>query len=73
MGVAVAWLIISVVVDESILAALPHEPQAPVQLVRWAWTVLGSSYYTVFSAILYHDLRAAKEGIGIEEIAGVFD
>ena len=72
-GVAIAWLIMSVVVDESIMGALPHDPAAPVQLLRWIWTVLSSSYYTVFTAILYHDLRAAKESIGIEEIASVFD
>jgi hypothetical protein len=37
------------------------------------WEVLSGSYTSVYAAILYHDLRAVREGIGIDEIASVFD
>jgi hypothetical protein len=32
-----------------------------------------ASFSSVFTAILYHDLRAVKDGIGIGQIASVFD
>jgi len=32
-----------------------------------------STYLSVVTAVLYHDLRSEKEGIGIKEIAAVFD
>jgi hypothetical protein len=35
--------------------------------------VLTSSLVAVAAAVVYHDLRLAKEGIGIEELASVFD
>ena len=42
-------------------------------IATWAWNVLVTAYSSVYAANLYHDLRAVKEGIGIEEIASVFD
>jgi hypothetical protein len=71
LGIGVSWMIMSVVVEESIYAALPAA--GPAELVKWGFDVLGNSYFTVYSAILYHDLRAVREGIGIDEIAAVFD
>jgi hypothetical protein len=61
------------VVSLSIQAAMPSEPALPRQLLTWVWQVLGGSYTAVYAAILYHDLRAVREGIGIDEIASVFD
>jgi hypothetical protein len=48
-------------------------PGLPSQLAEWVWEVLSGSYTSVYAAILYHDLRAVREGIGIDEIASVFD
>jgi hypothetical protein len=37
------------------------------------WTALGSAFSSVVIAVTYYDLRVAKEGIDIEQIASVFD
>src|SRR5262245_8353684 len=37
------------------------------------WTAIGSAFSSVLLAVTYHDLRVAKEGIDIEQIASVFD
>jgi hypothetical protein len=42
-------------------------------LAGYVWMVFAGGYFAVFSAILYYDLRSAKEGVRIEEIAAVFD
>jgi hypothetical protein len=72
-GVGFAWVVISMMVLASIQAAMPRQPELPVQLATWVWNVLSTSYTSVYTAILYHDLRAVREGIGIDEIASVFD
>jgi hypothetical protein len=70
--VALAQLIVSAVVTLSIRGAFPAGG-IPAAIAAWAWSVIFTSYCSVYAAILYNDLRAAKEGIGIEEIAAVFD
>ena len=42
-------------------------------LAGYVWLVFADGCFGVFSAVLYHDLRFAKEGVRIEEIAAVFD
>src|SRR5215813_5105600 len=37
------------------------------------WTSLGSVFSSIVVAVTYYDLRAAKEGLDIEQIASVFD
>jgi uncharacterized membrane protein len=37
------------------------------------WTSFGSAFSSVVIAVTYYDLRVAKEGIDIEQIASVFD
>ena len=37
------------------------------------WGALWTSYYSIAVVMTYHDLRVAKEGIDIEQIASVFD
>jgi uncharacterized membrane protein len=37
------------------------------------WTAFGSAFSSVVIAVTYYDLRVAKEGIDIEQIASVFD
>jgi uncharacterized membrane protein len=36
-------------------------------------TAIVTAYFNVVAAMIYHDLRVAKEGVGTEEIAAVFD
>jgi hypothetical protein len=73
LAVGVAWWIVVFVVSLSIRAAMPSDPALPTQLLNWVWQVLAGSFTAVYAAILYHDLRAVREGIGIDEIASVFD
>jgi hypothetical protein len=42
-------------------------------IITVAWTAIWGAYYAVSVAVSYHDLRVAKEGIDIEQIASVFD
>jgi uncharacterized membrane protein len=37
------------------------------------WTAIGSAFSSVVIAVTYYELRVAKEGIDIEQIASVFD
>jgi len=37
------------------------------------WTAIGSAFSSVVMAVTYYDLRVAKEGIDIDQIAAVFD
>ncbi|MGA7239188.1 MAG: hypothetical protein WBY44_26135 [Bryobacteraceae bacterium] len=72
LGVALAIIIVSAVVGLAIRAALPASG-LPATIAAWAWNVFVTAYSSVYAANLYHDLRAVKEGIGIQEIASVFD
>jgi hypothetical protein len=73
LGVGAAWTVTGLIVVASIQAAMPSRPSLPRELVEWAWQVVAGSFTAVYAAILYHDLRAVMEGIGIDEIASVFD
>ncbi len=72
LGVSVSLIVISVIVGLAIRSAIPSQG-LPVTIATWAWNVLLTSYSSVYAANLYHDLRAVKDGIGIEQIASVFD
>ena len=37
------------------------------------WGAIGSAFSSIVLAVTYYDLRVAKEGIDIEQIASVFD
>jgi hypothetical protein len=41
--------------------------------LRAVGSVLGGSFSSVLSVVIYHDLREAKEGIGVESLAAIFD
>jgi len=44
-----------------------------VALGTLAWTGVWGAFYAIFGVVTYHDLRVAKEGVDIHEIAAVFD
>jgi hypothetical protein len=73
LAVAVAWAVVVIVISLTIQAAMPITAALPRQLATWIWQVISGSFTAVYAAILYHDLRAVREGIGIDEIASVFD
>ena len=37
------------------------------------WTAAWEAFYAICVVVTYHDLRAAKEGVDIHQIASVFD
>lgn len=43
------------------------------QLLGFAWQVVSTAFGAVLAAVVYHDLRAAKEGIDLDTLANVFD
>ncbi|HEY4922175.1 MAG TPA: hypothetical protein VII40_18885 [Xanthobacteraceae bacterium] len=50
-------------------------PAGPVvaALVTLVWTAAWAAYWNCLLIMIYHDLRVAKEGIGTQQIAAVFD
>jgi hypothetical protein len=42
-------------------------------IVKYVWTGIWGAFIAVLVAVTYHDLRVIKEGVDIEQIAGVFD
>jgi hypothetical protein len=43
------------------------------QILTFGWLVIATSFGAVLVAVVYHDLRVAKEGMDIDNIANVFD
>jgi hypothetical protein len=43
------------------------------KLLDFCWLVVATSFGAVLAAVVYHDLRVAKEGIDIDNLANVFD
>jgi hypothetical protein len=42
-------------------------------LLSFGWQVVATAFGAVLVAVIYHDLRAAKEGIDTDSLANVFD
>jgi hypothetical protein len=42
-------------------------------VITFVWQAIWGAYYAITGVVAYHDLRVAKEGIDIEQIAAVFD
>ena len=42
-------------------------------LLHFVWQIVSTAFGAVLVAVVYHDLRVAKEGIDIESLANVFD
>lgn len=64
-------------VISALVGLLPQSPgsQAPPALigVDWVLQAFSTALWAVMSAVSYHDLRVAKEGLDTERIAAVFD
>ena len=43
------------------------------QTLGFVWQVVSTAFGAVLSAVIYHDLRVAKEGIDLDTLASVFD
>jgi len=44
-----------------------------VILFGFGWQVVTTAFSAVLSAVIYHDLRVAKEGVDVSKLANVFD
>jgi hypothetical protein len=44
-----------------------------IALGTLAWNGVWGAFYAIFAVVTYHDLRVAKEGVDVHEIAAVFD
>jgi uncharacterized membrane protein len=66
------WIVSMVVAGLIIMVARPFGALAGV-VAGFIWTALWSAYFNSVWVMLYHDLRVAKEGVDVEQIASVFD
>ena len=60
------------ILEEFLGVGVVHAPIS-VQLLDLLVQAFFSALFAVASAVAYHDLRIAKDGVSAEEIAGVFD
>ena len=66
------WLISMVIgiVIGAVMGALGH---VFVLVANLLWTAAWAGYFNSVWAMIYHDLRVAKDGVDVEQIASVFD
>jgi len=70
------WLVLALVsgIGSNILGLiLAPAGTAITVLVSMVWQASMTAYQAISAAVIYHDLRVAKEGVDIEHIASVFD
>jgi len=73
-GLFVLMIIISAVAGGTIQAAFTAMGGTPLALVGDVlWNGVWGAFYAIAVVVTYHDLRAAKEGVDIDQIAAVFD
>jgi len=73
-GLFVLMILISAVAGSTIQAAFTAMGGTPLALVGDVlWNGVWGAFYGIAVVVTYHDLRAAKEGIDIDQIAAVFD
>jgi uncharacterized membrane protein len=71
-GMVTAGMIV-VVVIVLIFPSTADADFGPVEIVIWLWAGLYYSALSVITATIYYRLREIKEGLGIEQLAAVFD
>ena len=60
-------------VGVDIFEAGPYSASIPVGLMSYFLEAFIIALGAVFTVVIYHELRMAKEGVGVDEIAAVFD
>ena len=66
------FAVVAAAITGAIIDAVTQSPTV-VSLMSWVITALFTALYAVVSAVSYHDLRIAKEGGDVQQIAAVFD
>ena len=71
----VMWLIVTGLsaISTFIAAAMLAEAKTLSALLTWLVLVIMTPLGAIYPSIIYHKLRLAKEGLGIEDLAKVFD
>jgi hypothetical protein len=73
-GLMILLVIVSLIVAGLLQLVLPQFGSTILVLLgTLLWGALWTAYYSIAVVMTYHDLRVAKEGIDIEQIASVFD
>ncbi|MFL6799743.1 MAG: hypothetical protein ACJ8F3_20295 [Xanthobacteraceae bacterium] len=73
-GLILLLLVISGIVSPSLGLALGAIGGPKLVLLgSLLWSAVWGAFYAIAGVVAYHDLRVAKEGIDIEQIAAVFD
>jgi hypothetical protein len=77
------WKILGLILSQFIVLGIVSGALAPILgsaggttlalLGAVLWSGLWGAFYAISVVVTYHDLRVAKEGIDIEQIAAVFD
>jgi hypothetical protein len=57
----------------TVVTTIRHATDLPSLLLRSAFELVAASIACVFPSVLYHALREAKEGTGLEELAAAFE
>jgi len=73
-GLLALLSIVNIIVSQLVeLALAPFGNIVLSMLGTLIWSALWGAYYAIAVVVTYHDLRVAKEGVDIEQIASVFD
>jgi hypothetical protein len=73
-GLGLLLLLISVVADQVITTSLTAIGGEWVGLIgQVGWAGIWGAFYAIAVVVTYHDLRVAKEGVDIHQIAAVFE
>ena len=69
-GLMLLMYFCNAIVDSPIDQALSGIPAFAGHVI---WNGVWSAFYAILAVVTYHDLRVAKEGVDIEQIAAVFE
>ena len=73
-GLMLVLIMVSAVAGPAITAAFTAMGGSMLALIGdLLWNGVWTAFYAIAVVVAYHDLRVAKEGIDIEQIAAVFD
>lgn len=73
-GIAAILYVVNMVVQSTIqFALLALAGQAVSSIGVFLWSVLVGAFGSIVIAVVYHDLRVAREGIDVDRIAAVFE
>lgn len=73
-GILILVALINVIAATVITTVLTVVGGVKAMLIgRFLWQVIMGAFGAVVVAVIYHDLRAAREGIDVERMAAVFD